>query len=468
MKIYNVVYIPKGLTQDIDCDCQEEYKSGYNSGYTSGYTDGVEDGYGSGYTSGKTDGIVEQKAKLVATAITANGTYSRPDGYSSISVNVAQTGHTDQELLDAFNSGYTNGKAEGYDSGKTDGYDSGWTAGYASGYTNGLADCSGYTPTTATAITLNIPSAITGSAQASVVVSPQDAETDLVYTSSDYTVATVDENGLITVFSDGTVTICVEDLISGLRDCKTISATFAGYSSIPLSFEIISGGTIVWTREGGASTESKTIQYNKNGGGWTNITSDTGSSAPYVNVVPGDIISFRGNNTTYFPGTGANIFRGDAFFKAYGNILSLIYGSNYQNETELPSGDTRPYTNNFHYLFYQNSGITDASNIIMPQNTKVACYMHMFGDCINLEKAPTLPASTLGLEAYKYMFGNCHKLDYIKCLATDISAVDCTAGFTIGIQEDLSGTFVKHPDMNDWEIDSPNGIPAGWTVVDAS
>lgn len=70
MKIYNkIINIPKGLSQEIECDCHEEYNSGYTAGleegydkgYDSGYTDGAEsvdceDFYKSGYTSGYTDG----------------------------------------------------------------------------------------------------------------------------------------------------------------------------------------------------------------------------------------------------------------------------------------------------------------------------------------------------------------------------------------------------------------------------
>lgn len=94
------------------------YPSGYTDGYGSGYTDGLsacsggsceeewQDGYDSGYTdgsnsvdctdfynSGVTDGIAEQKAKLVSTAITENGTYTKEDGFSSVEVNVP-TGQT--------------------------------------------------------------------------------------------------------------------------------------------------------------------------------------------------------------------------------------------------------------------------------------------------------------------------------------------------------------------------------------
>lgn len=63
---------------------------GYDSGYTEGYQSGSTDGYNSGYTSGET----HQKSLLVSTSITQNGSYSRENGYSSITVNVPQTGST--------------------------------------------------------------------------------------------------------------------------------------------------------------------------------------------------------------------------------------------------------------------------------------------------------------------------------------------------------------------------------------
>ena len=64
MKIYNIINIPKGLSQEMECDCREEYYSGM------------------------TAGTEEQKAKLVSTAITENGTYVQEDGFSQVDVNV--------------------------------------------------------------------------------------------------------------------------------------------------------------------------------------------------------------------------------------------------------------------------------------------------------------------------------------------------------------------------------------------
>ena len=64
MKIYNIIQIPKGLSQEMECDCREEYYSGM------------------------TAGTEAQKAKLVSTAITENGTYIQEDGFNQVDVNV--------------------------------------------------------------------------------------------------------------------------------------------------------------------------------------------------------------------------------------------------------------------------------------------------------------------------------------------------------------------------------------------
>ena len=74
----------------------------------------------------------------------------------------------------------------------------------------------------ATSITLNVASSITGTGQATTTVNPSDATVNLRYTSSNSTIATIDQNGRITVVRNGQVTICVKDLITGLQDCKTI------------------------------------------------------------------------------------------------------------------------------------------------------------------------------------------------------------------------------------------------------
>jgi hypothetical protein len=92
------------------------------------------------------------------------------------------------------------------------------------------------------------------------------------------------------------------------------------------------------------------------------------------------------------------------------------------------------------------------------------CYNFMFASCKSLTTAPELPATTLAELCYNAMFYNCTNLNYIKCLATDISATSCTY---IWVDRVASvGTFVKNPDMNNWPT-GISGIPRGWKVENA-
>ena len=89
------------------------------------------------------------------------------------------------------------------------------------------------------------------------------------------------------------------------------------------------------------------------------------------------------------------------------------------------------------------------------------CYNDMFGGCTSLTTAPELPATTLAGGCYEYMFYGCTNLSSITCLATDISATDCTTYWVLSVGS--SGTFVKNAAMNDWTI-GYKGIPSGWTI----
>ena len=92
------------------------------------------------------------------------------------------------------------------------------------------------------------------------------------------------------------------------------------------------------------------------------------------------------------------------------------------------------------------------------------CYHSMFQGCTSLITAPALPATTLSQYCYFGMFNGCSNLNYIKCLATDISASNCLRNWVYGVA--ANGTFVKDPSMSSWPT-GDSGIPSGWTVQDA-
>lgn len=91
------------------------------------------------------------------------------------------------------------------------------------------------------------------------------------------------------------------------------------------------------------------------------------------------------------------------------------------------------------------------------------CYANMFFDCTGLASAPELPATTLVDECYRVMFSGCTLLNYVKCMATDISADNCTSYWLNDVS--YTGTFVKNSSMSSWTRGG-SGIPSGWNVED--
>lgn len=90
------------------------------------------------------------------------------------------------------------------------------------------------------------------------------------------------------------------------------------------------------------------------------------------------------------------------------------------------------------------------------------CYIGMFSGCTSLTTAPDLPTITLSARCYINMFRGCSKLNYIKMLATDISAFQCLAGWVDSVSS--TGTFVKNPAMTSLPS-GDDGIPSGWVVL---
>lgn len=262
------------------------------------------------------------------------------------------------------------------------------------------------------------------------------------------------------------------------------------YSQDYLTFEIIRGGTVIWTQNGAASS-GKNIQYSIDfGKTWTTISSYSGMT---LNVVSGQIIKFKSDQKSYsipyiYNAGGvvktiyANAhFEGTAVFNVYGNMKSML-----NDNSVLQPGNPQTLA-----WFFDRCNIIDAKNLILPSSmmtkcfqymfyyctllrtvpklpeTTLAegCYYSMFVGCKSLTTAPSLPATTLAENCYYNMFGGCTSLKKITCLATDISARNCTSNWVSNVPS--TGTFVKAASMNNWTTGT-SGIPENWTVVDAS
>lgn len=280
------------------------------------------------------------------------------------------------------------------------------------------------------------------------------------------------------------------------------------YSAMPLTFEVLSSGTISFTA--GASATPVSIQYSLNNGPWTTITSSTAGTE--INVSARDKVRLKGNNASYTTATGAsysnNFVNTTAILKAYGNIMSMVAGDNFQTATTFSA--------NYVFLsFLSFSGLVSAENMILPataltnscyknmfSDTRITiapelpaeslaqscymnlfynvdtlvvppelpattlpsyCYRGMFQNCKSLTTAPELPALTVISAQYYDMFQGCSNLNYIKCLATRIEN-NGTRDWVRNVA--ATGTFVKNVSMTGWTTGT-SGIPSGWTVQDA-
>ena len=170
-------------------------------------------------------------------------------------------------------------------------------------------------------------------------------------------------------------------------------------------------------------------------------------------------------------------------FRAGGNIMSLLYGSNFDGtETTFPTNGQNTYC----YLFKDNTNLIDISKLILPALSLTrGCYQRMFWGCTSLINTPIVDATTLydyvfyytfrdctsltstaeihaktlAANCFEGMYYNCSSLNYVECTATSRGA-GATSGWLHNVA--ATGTFVKAAGTT-WPT-GESGIPEGWTV----
>ena len=271
-------------------------------------------------------------------------------------------------------------------------------------------------------------------------------------------------------------------------------------------------------------SDSATLSYNTLYSDATNVEYSTDmltwSSTPPTVPVNGKVY-IRANATTWCTNVSSVSarFRLGTAYNAGGNIMSLLYGSNFTgNETAFPDNTkTDIFYGFFQGYGYDNGALKSVEQLLLPATTLAyecygkmfcsctslttapvlpattltnycysnmfrgctaltaapalnattltqGCYQLMFYECTSLTTAPTLPATTLVYSCYNAMFNGCTSLTNVTCLATSISASQCTNNWLNGVA--ANGTFTKAASMSSWTTGA-NGIPSGWTVQDA-
>ena len=215
-------------------------------------------------------------------------------------------------------------------------------------------------------------------------------------------------------------------------------------SAQPLTIEIESASTITFKLVGGifGDMDPRTIYYSINNSDWISITSSLEGAV--INVSDGDVVKLKGDNQAYtsqnpYVSSKHTYFIINGTFKLYGNPASLLSSSAF---TEL----TKFGNYSLAYLFKENTGLTEArlsmGNVIFSNNSKnKSAFMNFMAGCTNLR--------------------------YIWCDAQITDNLNSSYPFFQNWVENVSatGTFVKHPDAT-WTTGA-DGVPTGWTVVDA-
>lgn len=257
---------------------------------------------------------------------------------------------------------------------------------------------------------------------------------------------------------------------------KLVKVSYADSDYFRITNVDMTAGTLTIN---GSNNLGCNIEYSTDGVNWT--TADP--NAPFsLTVASGANVYMRGTNSN-LNGKTINM---NANHTVGGNVYSLLDKATYASRT------TSVGTSEFQNLFKNNTHLISAADMNFGNVVSVGqsaywgmfsgctsltsapelpatslnqhCYREMFNNCTSLTSAPELPATTLASNCYYIIFNGCRALQSIKCLATDISANNCTMSWVYDVS--ATGTFYKSANMSDWTT-GVNGIPSGWTVIDA-
>ena len=307
---------------------------------------------------------------------------------------------------------------------------------------------------------------------------------NIVYSSTNPSVATVSQNGTVTGVSAGRAIIKVY-MPETLNDeyytpvyreynvlVKEVSAEELKDIDIatPLTLVALEDGSITITFNGGI-TLSNDIHYTINSGDELTISKNTSGAFDIV-VKKGDVVVLYSLNNSL---GGSSVAAARAVTRAvdsgakyinikpsmkteiFGNVMSLLKGKD-----GFADADALEAKNTFYGLFAgAEKLVNDADRqLVLPATTlKEGCYQDMFNGCKGIEKAPELPAPTLEKNCYQEMFYDCSKLNSVKCLATDITAENCTKDWLGNAGSEATGEKVIETQV------PMDDVPANWTEV---
>ena len=227
-------------------------------------------------------------------------------------------------------------------------------------------------------------------------VLPENASNkSLIWSSSDESVATVDENGNVTANSTGQTKITVTSVDNpAANDTCDISVT--GYLQKSLIITANENSTLTLQNNGENNPD---LQYSFDGVRWFAYINK-------INIDHGQTLFLKGNNQNGWSNSwdmySTLSIAGDVSLS--GSVMSLL-------DNGTGNTTTIPHNHCFFNLFKNSTGITNVSRNFLPATTlKDYCYSNMFDSCASLTTAPALPATTLADSCYCSMFKDCTSL----------------------------------------------------------
>lgn len=189
---------------------------------------------------------------------------------------------------------------------------------------------------------------------------------------------------------------------SNIHGNTFMSSNVNTYINQYLTFEILNTGvfSVFLPNE-------STVYFTKNGSDWTLMSENVNNE---LNVQQGDILQFKcalvKTETFPFAIYGSNT---TSEFNAYGNILSVVYGDDFENKSDILELVTDIGYSPFEEMFIE-CPIKDASNLCLPDvQLMEGEYRNMFAHS-EISKAPTIIPAYLNECCYYGMFDDCKYL----------------------------------------------------------
>ena len=213
----------------------------------------------------------------------------------------------------------------------------------------------------------------------------------------------------------------------GSSDCKIyLGDTLLYPHSTPTVkdyFRLIAKGDGYFTFFSTGAASANTLSYSLDSGTTWNTLVNSGTT-PYLDA--GDAIMWKGSNLVV-SNNGIGKFSASTRFDVEGNVMSLIYGDDFETATTITD------VGQFRSLFDSSTNVINASGLTLPATTiSQDAYRSMFYGCSGLTTAPALPATTLGESCYKYMFRDCKSLTTAPALPATNLEQSCYANMFQG------------------------------------